>query len=71
MDRDKLIRALYFGYKVEPTQDDRILEAFLTYEGYDGFYGNTKEEIDAFQAGIVTVLDILQRKIVGVMEEVK
>jgi hypothetical protein len=66
IDLDTLIKSLYIGYEIIQTPEKQMLDSFETYMGYDGDYGGSVEEINAFQAGMITVLDIIKMKVAGI-----
>jgi hypothetical protein len=67
LSTDTLIRALYIGYEVEETPEDRIRALFntITPEGWK-FNNNPQDSIYLQRSAVRTVLDILNIKIEGV-----
>ncbi|MFB5761056.1 hypothetical protein [Paenibacillus medicaginis] len=67
MDLDTLIKAVYIGYEVELTVQERLKEAFDTTTGSDGcYYGEIVAEANGFHAGFKTALDIVGMTVPGI-----
>ena len=61
---DTLIRALYIGYEVEETQEEKLLKKFKT-----GWLASSDEDYDfSYRNGIKDALDIIGMKVKGINE---
>ncbi|OBA07856.1 hypothetical protein A9P44_00445 [Paenibacillus polymyxa] len=69
MELDLLIRALYNGYEVELTMEERMKEAFEETTAHDGcFYGDIVSEANGFHAGFITALKIAGIEVPGITD---
>ena len=63
MDVDDLIRALYIGYTVEETTEEKILKM---YKNPHNYYDESDGQWGAFQSGVYNTLQKLRIKIEGI-----
>ncbi|MEK3950941.1 hypothetical protein MHB46_21455 [Paenibacillus sp. FSL H7-0703] len=69
MELDLLIRALYNGYEVELTMEERMKVAFEETTAHDGcFYGDIVAEANGFHAGFITALKIAGIEVPGITD---
>ncbi|PNQ83098.1 hypothetical protein [Paenibacillus sp. F4] len=69
MELDLLIRALYIGYEVEQTLEEKRYEAFDEITDHDGcFCGESVAEANGFHAGFITALKIAGIEVPGITD---
>ncbi|MDN4085939.1 hypothetical protein [Paenibacillus polymyxa] len=66
---DTIIRALYIGYEVRKTMEERMKEAFDEITAHDGcFCGESVAEANGFHAGFITALKIAGIEVPGITD---
>lgn len=63
MPLDTLIRALYIGYEVEPSIQEKLLEKYTEYKGHGYEHISNRE---AYRQGMRDALEIVPMKVEGI-----